>query len=80
MKERQKQQNTEKYHEVNKEIQRVCREAQEEWWYAKCKEIENLEKKHKNKKMYDTVKEMTRKKEKFPEEATAFQTETGKCQ
>ena len=40
----------------------MCKKRKEAWWYEKCKEIEELERKHKTKEMHAKVKEMSTKK------------------
>ena len=50
MQERKKHKGTGKYKEIDKEIRHMCKERKEVWWNEKCKEIEELERKHKTKK------------------------------
>ena len=40
----------------------MCKERKEAWWNEKCKEIEELERKHKTKEMHAKVNEMSTKK------------------
>ena len=40
----------------------MCKERKAAWWNEKCKEIEELERKHKTKEMHAKVKEMSTKK------------------
>ena len=51
-----------KYQEWNKKIRKECREAKEQYWTEKCKEVEELDRQNRSKEMYQKVKEMTRKK------------------
>ena len=62
MQERKKHKDTEKYKEIDKEIRHMCKERKEAWWNETCKEIEELERKHKTKEMHAKVKEMSTKK------------------
>ena len=61
MQERKKRKGTETYKEIDKEIRYMCKERKEGWWNEKCKEIEELEQKHKTKEMHAKVKEMSTK-------------------
>ena len=62
MQDRKKNKGTDKYKEIDKEIRHMCKERKEAWWNEKCKEIEELERKHKTKEMHANVKEMSTKK------------------
>ena len=53
---------TDKYKEIDKEIRHMCKERKEAWWNEKCKEIEELERKHNTKEMHSKLKEMSTKK------------------
>jgi hypothetical protein len=61
MKERKKSKNTPRYDRIDKAIRIECREAKEEWLKERCNEIEELEKSHKTKEMYNKVKDLTNK-------------------
>ena len=52
---------TMEYNVINKEIIDECRQAKENWFNKQCEDIENLEKQHKTKEMYDKVKQLTKK-------------------
>lgn len=41
---REKKRKSEEYNEIDKRIKSMCKEAKIEWWDAKCKDIERLEK------------------------------------
>ena len=56
--ERKKREGTEKYKEIDNAIWHMCTEEKEAWWNEKCKEIEELEQKHKTKEMHAKVKEI----------------------
>lgn len=47
------------YKELNRKIQRKCREAKKQWMSGKCKEIKILQEKHDAFNVYKKVKKMT---------------------
>ena len=70
---------TEKYKEIDKEIRYMCKQRKEAWWNEKCKEIEELERKHKTKEMHAKVKEMSTKKRSKSGTNCIYATTMGKC-
>ena len=52
----------EKYKEIDKNIIRACRKAEDEWLNQQCQEIENLERQFKSKEMHKKVRELANKK------------------
>jgi hypothetical protein len=64
MEERKKCKDTPAYAALNKEIQAACKNAKEKWMTDKCKRIEDLQKDHRFKEMYDNIKEITNGKRK----------------
>ena len=52
---------TTEYNVINKEIVDECMDAKKNCINEQCEEIENLEKQHKTKEMYDKVKQLTKK-------------------
>ncbi|KAG1682423.1 Craniofacial development protein 2 [Nymphon striatum] len=50
--------NRKKYRSKDKEIRKACKEAEEEWLNARCKEIENLEETKQWRPMHQKIKEL----------------------
>ena len=61
MEERKKCKNidSDKYKQLNKEIEKICRQTKEKWYADQCEEIELLEKQYKTREMHKKVKDLT---------------------
>ena len=51
--------NPTEYSRLHKPIRQKCREAREEWFTHKCREIERLERENKHQVLHENVKEIT---------------------
>ena len=60
MEERKKCKNidSDKYKQLNKEIEKICRQTKEKWYADQCEEIELLEKQYKTREMHKKVKDL----------------------
>ena len=61
-KRRELKKHTEEYREMEAVIRANCKVAKEEWYSARCEEIEDLEKKHHAKELHQKVKDLTDRK------------------
>ena len=52
----------EKYYKINKEIEKMCKDAKSEWWDQNCKEIEELDAQNRSKELHRKIKSITGKK------------------
>ena len=61
MEERKKFKNidSDKYKQLDKEIETLCRQTKEKWHVDQCEEIELLEKQHRTREMHKKVKDLT---------------------
>jgi len=59
---RRSKKGTAEYNSIDKDIRRKCRTAKENWANEKCRNIEELSKKHQTKTMFKVIKEMTAKR------------------
>ena len=50
---------SDKYKQLNKEIEKICRQTKEKWYADQCEEIELLEKQYKTREMHKKVKDLT---------------------
>ena len=50
---------SDKYKQLNKEIETLCRQTKEKWHVDQCEEIELLEKQHRTREMHKRVKDLT---------------------
>ena len=62
MRDRREKRGTSEYQRIDKMIKKRCKERKEEWYNSLYKEVEDLEKSHKVKKMHEKVKEITDRK------------------
>ena len=64
MEERKKVKNidSDKYKQLHKEIETLCRQTKEKWHVDQCKEIELLEKQYRTREMHKRVKDLTNRK------------------
>ena len=67
---------SEKYREVNKDIKRCMKKAEENWVGEQCSEIEENLRKNNSTRAYELVKDLTPVKK---EKATTIQDLPGKC-
>ena len=51
-----------KYVKLNREIEKDCKLAKENWWIDQCEEIEHLERYHKSREKHDKIKKITSNK------------------
>ena len=54
--------NAVEYKKVKKKVQKLCRDAKNYFYQEKCKEIEELDRKHNTTLMYSKIKQLTEKK------------------
>lgn len=47
--------NTPNYHDINKKIERMCKNAKEDWLNKKYERIEHLTTNHREKEMYQEI-------------------------
>ena len=48
------------YKDLSNEVKKRCREEKEKWWNEQCADIEAMDRRHRSKAMFATVKRMTR--------------------
>ena len=60
---KQQKRKTKEYKEIQREVQRLCRQAKEEYIMEKCRKIEKLQE-EKDPKLYTAIREMTAKEHK----------------
>ena len=59
MEKRKSAKNTQSYDEINRQVKRACKIANDTWLEEQCQEIENLEKQHLTRQMHEKIRTVT---------------------